>query len=83
MEISLKLFEYNKAKKRILLASEYVGMPREFTVVSHHTGRKVKFTPITEEHPEFDEDGWDGEQMVYRPTEYIPGVQTCVIYNQS
>jgi hypothetical protein len=30
----------------------------------------------------FDEDGWDGEQQVYRPLGNVPGVDHMVIYNQ-
>ncbi len=79
--VDLKLCEYDKRRKVLKLASEYMGMPAEFEVLSHHTGRKVKFKPVQPGDVLWDEDGWDGEQVVYRPVETIRNVDHMVIYH--
>ena len=79
--VPLKLCEYDRDRRVLKLASEYFGMPQEFTVLSHHTGRSVVFRTVTSEDPLFDEDGWDGEQQIYRPTQVLPGVDHMVIYH--
>ncbi len=52
-------------------------------VMSHLTGIEVEFRPIRESHPLFDEDQWDGEQMIYEPVQanLCPNVKTLVVYN--
>lgn len=80
--VDLKLCEYRKETKALLLASEYFGMPREFFVRSHHTGKVVTFRAIGPGDPMWDEDGWDGEQCIYRPMTKVPNVEYMVIYNQ-
>lgn len=80
--VSLKFCEYDKKHKVLKLASEFFGMPRSFFVKSHHTGKVVQFIPVTHDDVLFDEDGWDGEQMIYRPLGNVPGVDHMVIYNQ-
>lgn len=81
-KISLAQMEYHKADRKLTLASEPFGMPCEFEVISHHTGEVVKFAAITYGDPLYDEDGWDGEQKIYRPTHYVKNVEYAVIYNQ-
>ena len=44
--------------------------PAYVQVMSHHTGKLVKFNPIKPGHPRFDEDQWDGEQSIYEPTDF-------------
>ena len=80
--VPLKFCEYDKKRKVLKLASEYFGMPLTFFVESHHTGNKVRFVPVTPADKLFDEDGWDGEQQIYRPVGNVPGVDHMVIYNQ-
>ena len=80
--VSLKLCEYDKNRKVLKLASEYFGMPREFYVVSHKTGKEFRFVPVNEHDVLFDQDGWDGEQMIYRPVGHCPTVDHMVIYHQ-
>lgn len=80
--VSLKYCEYNKNTRVLKLASEYFGMPPKLMVRSHHTDKVVTFATITPEDPLFDEDGWDGEQQIYRPTSPVPGVDHLVIYAQ-
>jgi len=80
--VPLEECEYDKERKVLKLASEYIGMPREFFVRSHHTGKEVRFTAVNEHDVLFDQDGWDGEQCIYRPVGNVPGVDYMVIYNQ-
>lgn len=80
--VPLNLFEYDKTRKQLKIASEYFGMPAEFDVTSHHTGQTVKFIPIGPDHRLFDQDGWDGEQQIYEPVTPVPNVDVCIVYNQ-
>lgn len=80
--VDLKFCEYDKSRKVLKLASEFFGMPREFYVKSHHTGKTVRFTTVGPEDRLFDQDQWDGEQQVYRPVGVVPGVDHMVIYHQ-
>ena len=80
--VSLKYCEYDKRRKVLKLASEFFGMPRQFFVVSHHTGKEVRFTAVGEHDVLFDQDGWDGEMQIYRPIGNVSGVDHMIIYNQ-
>ena len=80
--VGLELCEFDKERKCLKLASEYFGMPQRFAVKSHHTGRVMEFIPVSYGDPLFDEDGWDGEQQIYRPVEYLDNLEYMVIYNQ-
>ena len=80
--VSLNRCEYDKKRKVLKLASEFFGMPQTFFVKSHHTGKEIQFVPVTYDDVLFDEDGWDGEQMIYRPVGNVPNVDHMVIYNQ-
>lgn len=80
--IDLRRCEYDKKRKVLKLASEYIGMPLSFFVKSHHTGKEVRFVPVSICDVLFDQDGWDGEQQIYRPLGNVPGVDHLVIYNQ-
>ena len=79
--IDLKLCEYDKNRKVLKLASEYFGMPLTFVVKSHHTGKEVRFVPVTPADVLFDPDQWDGEQQVYRPVGVVLNVDHMVIYH--
>jgi hypothetical protein len=78
--VDLKSCEYDKNRKVLKLASESMGMPREFFVRSHHTGKEVRFVAVQPGDPLFDQDGWDGEQCIYRPRGHVPRVDHMVIY---
>lgn len=80
--VPLNLCEYNKGTKVLKLASEFFGMPKEFFVRSHITGKAVRFTPVGEHDVLFDHDHWDGEQQIYRPVGGLDTVDHMVIYNQ-
>jgi hypothetical protein len=90
MAISLKEFEFDLKKKQLKITSEKAfnktgkkGFPQCLFVMSHLTGIEVEFRPIRESHPLFDEDQWDGEQMIYEPVQanLCPNVKTLVVYN--
>lgn len=82
--IDLRICKYSSKRKVLELASEHIGMPHEFFVESHHTGRVVRFVAVGPEDELFDQDQWDGEQQVYRPagSEFKTKVDHMVIYNQ-
>lgn len=82
--VPLSKCEYDKKRKVLKLASEYVGMPRELFIESGHTGRVVRFVSVGPEDVLFDQDQWDGEQQIYRPAdgEFRTRVNHLVIYNQ-
>jgi len=79
--IDLGKCDYDKSRKVLKLVSEYIGMPRQFIVKSHHTGKEVRFVVVGPEDKLFNEDGWDGEMCVYRPVGNVPGVDHLVIYH--
>ena len=81
--ISLKHCEFRKESKTLAVASEIFGgcFPSVFRVRSVHTSRVVTFRPVGENHPAFDQDQWDGEQMVYAPIEPVSTVDTMVVYH--
>ena len=79
--VPLSRCEYDKTRRVLKLASEYIGMPSEFFVYSHHTGREVRFAVVGEHDVLFDPDQWDGEQQIYRPVGHVPGVDHMVIYH--
>ena len=79
--VDLKWCEYDRQRRRLRLASEYFGMPDQFFVRSHHTGKTVRFTVIGPHDKLFDQDQWDGVQQIYRPTSVVPNVDHMIIYH--
>jgi len=79
--VPLEKCKYDKTVKVLLLDSKYFGMPLEFFVKSHHTGKEVRFVAVTEPDVLCDQDQWDGEQQLYRPIGNVPNVEYMVIYN--
>ena len=81
--INSSSFEFNKQTKTISISSEAFsgGFPRSFEVVSDSTGQIVKFFPITEDDPKFDQDCWDGELAYYAPSNRLPNCKYAVIYH--
>ena len=78
--VPLKMCDWNKGAKRLTLASEFCGMPSEL-IVDSPSGTSVKFRRIGENHPQFDQDQWDGEQQIYEPCIPVPNIETLVIYH--
>ena len=79
--VDLKFCEYDKTRRVLKLASEYVGMPLTFFVRSHHTGKEVRFVPVTPADVLFDQDQWDGEQMVYKTKGPTNKAEYLVLYH--
>lgn len=79
--VELSRCEYDKSRRVLKLASDFVGFPPQFFVKSHHTGKEVRFVVVGPEDKLFNEDGWDGEMCVYRPVGSVPGVDHMVIYH--
>ena len=80
--IPLRVCEYNKRTRVLRVASDFVCMSEIF-IESHHTGRVVRFVPVGPDDVLYDEDGWDGEQQVFRPCEgeFYTNVDHLVVYN--
>jgi hypothetical protein len=74
-------FSFNPGTKTLHGFSESFagGFPPSFKVKSDHTGKIVEFKHIGQDHPDFDEDGWDGEQAIYEPVEPQRNVTRCII----
>jgi uncharacterized cupin superfamily protein len=51
------------------------------SVTSHHTEETVQFRPVQPGDSLFCEDGWDGEQQIYRPVRFIKNVEYLVIHH--
>lgn len=79
--VSLEFCEYNKERRQLSLGSGFIGMPLTFFVKSHHTGKEVRFIPVTPADVLYDQDQWDGEQQIYRPLGDVKNVDHLVIYN--
>ena len=80
--VKMAVCSYNKTQKCLVLSSEFVGMPRQLYVDSHHTGRKVMFKAVVEGDPLFSMDGWDGEMCFYRPSERLFNVDYLKIHHE-
>lgn len=80
--VSTAQCQYDRSRRVLTLASEAIGMPSTFWVRSHHTRKIVRFVTVDQNDRLFDQDGWDGQQQVYRPVGDVPGVDHMVIYNQ-
>jgi hypothetical protein len=46
--------------------------PQRIYLKSQWTGETLEFNPVTVDDPKFDQDGWDGEQMIYRAVSSDP-----------
>jgi hypothetical protein len=79
--VPLKYCEFDKKRKVLKLASEFVGMPTRLNIWSHHTGTELQFFAVGPEDVLFDPDQWDGEMQVYRPVYNMPNVDHLVIYH--
>lgn len=78
--VSLKSCAYNKKTKVVTMPSTVCGMPSQFFVRSHVTGKEIRFTVIGEYDKLFDQDQWDGMQQIYRPVGGVSSIDHLVIY---
>lgn len=87
IRINLTDCKYSKSRKELNIPEsklpERTGprFPILVDVWSPYTGKIVTFKPIGEDDPKFDQDQWDGEQMIYSPIEDIDNVKYLVIFN--
>jgi len=75
----LSLFIWNKDRGSLVMRNFSHQFPNQFTVRSHHTGKEVKFVRVTANDNLYDQDMWDGEQMVYRPFGDVPNVNYAAL----
>ena len=82
-EVSLRVFEYLPERKCLTSPSKNFNgrIPISLSVTSHHTEETVQFRPVQPGDPLFCEDGWDGEQQIYRPIRDIKNVEYLVIHH--
>lgn len=79
-QLRLSEFDIVKANAGTKLHKVWnASFPKELYVQSHISGRTVKFVPVPENHPQFDQDQWDGEAMVYHTTEPHVNVSVLVL----
>ena len=83
VQSSLRVFEYLPEKKCLTSPSKNFSgrFPVLLSVTSHHTEETVQFSPVKPEDPLFCQDGWDGEQQIYRPIKAIKNVEYLVIHH--
>lgn len=80
--VPLSIFKFDKKNKTLSISSVHFQrqFPREFTIVSHHTNREIKFKQdtIAAQYAEF----WDGEMMEYIPASHETiNIRKVVIYH--
>lgn len=65
ISFNTSVFEYNKEKKCFHRGFPY-RFPTSVFLTSQWTKQTIEFVPVGEDDPLFDQDGWDGEQQIYR-----------------
>ena len=82
--VGLEYCTYDKRGKKLILASEFFagGFPREIELRSHYTGKVITFIPVQQGDELYDEDGWDGEQCIYRPIQFVPNVDYLIVHHE-
>ena len=82
-QVSLRVFNYSPERKCLTSASSIFNgrIPISLSVTSHHTEETIQFNPVKPEDPLFCQDGWDGEQQIYRPAKFIKNVEYLVIHH--
>ena len=82
-QVSLGVFEYSRERKCLTSSSKNFrgGFPISLSVTSHHTEETVQFEVVKPSDPLFCQDGWDGEQQIYRPLKAIKNVEYLVIHH--
>lgn len=55
--------------------------PVEVTIHNPKTSNHRKYVRLTDTDPRFDQDGWDGEQMVYKTYDKTNNAEYLVLYH--
>lgn len=82
--LDLSHCKFIKERKTLVVNSNFTGgrFPAKIKVRSHITNIVLEFVPVTEDDPLFDQDGWDGEQAIYRVTsQWNSKVEYLVIHH--
>lgn len=84
IQVSLNDCLYDREKRVLVVPSTHTGrkLPRRLKVFSKYTGEVVEFASISSHDPLYDEDGWDGEQQIYRPVSWLATVDHLIVYHQ-
>lgn len=72
--------EWKRERETLVHAFGDGSFPRQMRVQSAHTGLVVSFVPVQPGDPMFDEDGWDGEQMIYRSADVTTRARYLVLH---
>ena len=78
---SLQKCAFDKSRKKLSMG--FCGsFPSRFAIRSHITDTVIEFTTVKVDDPMFDQDQWDGEQMIYRPVTQLTNVEYFILYNE-
>jgi hypothetical protein len=75
----LFLFDWNMDLGTLVMRNYNQQFPNEFMVRSHRTGKEVRFVRVSMYDVLYDQDMWDGEQMLYRPMGNVPNVNYAAL----
>jgi len=59
------------------------NFPAEVSIHNHKTSNHRKYVRLTDTDPRFDQDCWDGEQMVYKTHDKTNNAEYLVLYHTS
>ena len=82
MLLSLEQCKWQKHLNQIICQHDGT-FPREVRIVSPKTNDHRTYVHLTENDPRQDQDGWDGEQMVYRTHTSTNNAEYLVLYRGS
>ncbi len=76
---NLFLFDWNMDRGTLVMRNYNHPFPKEFMVRSHRTGKEVRFVRVSMYDVLYDQDMWDGMQMLYSPTGLVPNVNYAAL----
>lgn len=82
MLLSLEQCKWQKHLNQIICQHDG-AFPREVRVTNTKTKDYRTYVHLTENDPRQDQDGWDGEQMVYRTRTSTNNAEYLVLYHGS
>lgn len=85
-EVRLSSCKYDKRMRTLFIALNDLpfkhgasGFPTRIIIHSEKTERRITFYPVRPNDRLYDEDQWDGEQQIYRPSVVLETVDCLVI----